>query len=134
MRGRQRCDCTVAIGGAPQRMQGRDAPPVRLLGQRSTTALQIGGERRERGRVLAPRGLHATKRDQAGTVEYLYQPADQTFAFMEVNTRLQVEHPVTEATTGLDLVKLQLLVALGEPLTGDAPVETGHAVEARLNA
>ena len=70
----------------------------------------------------------------AGTVEYLYQPQDQTFAFMEVNTRLQVEHPVTEATTGLDLVKLQLLVAVGEPLSGDAPVETGHAVEARLNA
>ncbi len=70
----------------------------------------------------------------AGTVEYLYQPEDQTFAFMEVNTRLQVEHPVTEATTGLDLVKLQLLVALGEPLTGEAPAETGHAVEARLNA
>ncbi len=70
----------------------------------------------------------------AGTVEYLYQPQDETFAFMEVNTRLQVEHPVTEATTGLDLVKLQLLVAAGEPLTGEAPTETGHAVEARLNA
>ena len=70
----------------------------------------------------------------AGTVEYLYQPQDKTFAFMEVNTRLQVEHPVTEATTGLDLVKLQLLVAMGEPLTGQPPRETGHAVEARLNA
>ena len=70
----------------------------------------------------------------AGTVEFLYQPQDKTFAFMEVNTRLQVEHPVTEATTGLDLVKLQILVAAGGKLTGEMPAETGHAIEARLNA
>lgn len=70
----------------------------------------------------------------AGTVEFLYQPSDQTFAFMEVNTRLQVEHPVTEATTGLDLVKLQLLVAAGKKLTGEMPAETGNAIEVRLTA
>ncbi|SDX32100.1 Acetyl/propionyl-CoA carboxylase, alpha subunit [Geodermatophilus africanus] len=70
----------------------------------------------------------------AGTVEFLYQPEEQLTTFLEVNTRLQVEHPVTEATTGLDLVKLQLHVAAGGRLEGDPPPATGHAVEARLTA
>jgi len=70
----------------------------------------------------------------AGTVEYLYQPDQKAFTFLEVNTRLQVEHPITEATTGLDLVKLQIFVAGGGALEGECPPEFGHAVEARLNA
>src|SRR4051794_25080490 len=70
----------------------------------------------------------------AGTVEFLYQPTEKLFTFLEVNTRLQVEHPVTEATTGLDIVKLQIHVAAGGRLEGEAPSEFGHAVEARLNA
>ncbi|MGO1974654.1 MAG: carboxyl transferase domain-containing protein [Propionibacteriaceae bacterium] len=70
----------------------------------------------------------------AGTVEFLFQPSDGTFAFLEVNTRLQVEHPITEATTDTDLVQLQLHVAAGGRLDGERPVERGHAVEARLNA
>ncbi len=70
----------------------------------------------------------------ACTVEFLYHPADRLFAFLEVNTRLQVEHPVTEATTGFDLVKAQLHVAAGGRLDGERPAERGHAVEARLNA
>ncbi|WP_028646763.1 carboxyl transferase domain-containing protein [Nocardiopsis sp. CNT312] len=70
----------------------------------------------------------------AATVEFLYHPGDGMFAFLEVNTRLQVEHPITESTTGFDLVKAQLHVASGGRLEGGAPAERGHAVEARLNA
>ncbi|MEV4151333.1 biotin carboxylase N-terminal domain-containing protein [Amycolatopsis sp. NPDC049691] len=70
----------------------------------------------------------------ACTVEFLYHPGEKLFAFLEVNTRLQVEHPITEITTGTDLVRLQLHVAGGGKLEGTQPAELGHAVEARLNA
>ncbi len=70
----------------------------------------------------------------AGTVEFLYHPGEKLFAFLEVNTRLQVEHPITEVTTEFDLVKAQLHVASGGRLEGPQPVEEGHAIEARLNA
>lgn len=70
----------------------------------------------------------------AGTVEFLYQPETGNLSFMEFNTRLQVEHPVTECTTGVDLVKLQIHVARGGRLMGDPPRTSGYAIEVRLNA
>ncbi len=70
----------------------------------------------------------------AGTVEFLYEPNAKRFSFMEVNARLQVEHPVTEMTTDLDLVKLQLHVARGGRLEGEPPPIWGCAIEVRLNA
>jgi propionyl-CoA carboxylase alpha chain len=68
----------------------------------------------------------------AGTVEFLLAPSGD-FYFIEVNTRIQVEHPVTEMVTGLDLIRLQIEIAQGGKLP-EAPQQTGHAIEARLYA
>ena len=85
-------------------------------------------------REAAVRLSQAAGYHNAGTVEFLYQPESHRFSFMEMNTRLQVEHPVTECTTGCDLVKLQIHVARGGRLEGEPPRTTGHAIEVRLNA
>jgi len=85
--------------------------------------------------ALGEAAVHAAKAVDyvgAGTVEFLYQ--DNDFFFLEMNTRLQVEHPVTEMVTGLDLVRLQIEVADGMEISGIMPAIGGHAIEARLYA
>ena len=104
----------------------------KLIEESASTALTPDQDRRLRAAAVALAELAGYR--NAGTVEFLYQPATETFAFLEVNARLQVEHPVTEMTTGLDLVKLQLHVAREGRLAGEPPAPRGHAIEARLNA
>jgi acetyl-CoA carboxylase biotin carboxylase subunit len=99
-----------------------------------TPSPALSPELREEMESAAERACRAVGYVNAGTFEFLLGP-DGTFSFIELNARLQVEHPVTELTTGIDLVRAQLQVAAGEPLelTGRAP-RRGHSIEIRLNA
>ena len=89
---------------------------------------------REEMEAAAERACRHIGYRNAGTFEFLVGP-DGSFSFIELNTRLQVEHPVTELVTQLDLVRMQVRIAAGEPLplTGRAP-RSGHAIEIRINA
>ena len=113
-------DCTI------QRRHQKvlEEAPSPVLSQEQDSALRDAAIR-----LSKVAGYH-----NAGTVEFLYDQQKQRFLFMEMNARLQVEHPVTECTTGLDLVKLQVLVARGGRLEGEPPRTSGHAIEVRLNA
>ena len=104
----------------------------KVIEESSSTALSPQQEQRLRDAAI--RLASAAGYRNAGTVEFLFEPADDLLAFLEVNTRLQVEHPVTEVTAGIDLVQLQLHVAMGGRLDGECPAARGHAFEARLNA
>jgi len=90
--------------------------------------------RREAMEAAAERASRTIGYENAGTFEFLVGP-DGSFSFIELNARLQVEHPVSELCTGVDLVRQQVLVAAGErlPITGRAP-RRGHAIEVRINA
>jgi acetyl-CoA carboxylase, biotin carboxylase subunit len=91
-------------------------------------------ELRARMGEAATRGAKAIGYYSAGTVEFLLDE-DGSFYFMEMNTRIQVEHPVTELVTGVDLVKEQIRVAAGEPLSFmETPQLRGHCIECRINA
>ncbi len=86
--------------------------------------------------AAAVRAAQAVGYYNAGTVEFIFNPADATFYFLEMNTRLQVEHPITELTTGLDLVRWQIRIAAGERFaySQEQLSQRGHAIECRIYA
>ncbi len=94
----------------------------------------LNAEARKKIGTTVAQAMQKIKYRGAGTVEFLYE--DGQFFFIEMNTRLQVEHPVTEMITGLDLVIEQIRIASGAPLTltQDEVVLSGHAIECRINA
>jgi acetyl-CoA carboxylase biotin carboxylase subunit len=101
-----------------------------------TPAHGLPGRVREELCAAAVALTAAVRYQGAGTVEFLYEQATGEFFFIEMNTRIQVEHPITEAVTGIDLVAEQLRVAAGEPLSfSQSDISSrGHAIEIRLNA
>ena len=91
---------------------------------------------RERLATASVALCQAVSYKNAGTIEFVFDNTSREFYFIEMNTRIQVEHPVTEMVTGIDLIKLQLQIASGLPLTltQDEVNITGHAIECRINA
>jgi acetyl/propionyl-CoA carboxylase alpha subunit/acetyl-CoA carboxylase carboxyltransferase component len=104
----------------------------KVIEESASTALDARGE--QRAKAAAVTLAEVSGYCGVASVEFLYQPGADLLVFLEVNTRLQVEHAVTELTTGVDLVKLQLDLAGGGTLAGQPPGSRGHAIEVRLNA
>jgi acetyl-CoA carboxylase biotin carboxylase subunit len=105
----------------------------KLLEESPSTALDSA--LREKMAAVALRAARAVNYVNAGTVEFLLDATGE-FYFIEMNTRIQVEHPVTEMVTGIDLIKEQIRIAAGEPIsfTQEEVVMAGHAIECRINA
>jgi len=125
-----RCGNVVHLGERDCSIQRRHQ---KVLEEAPSAA--ISDELREKMGGMAVRAAKAVGYENAGTIEFLLDK-DRNFYFMEMNTRIQVEHPVTEAVTGMDLVKEQIRIAAGEPLSvrqEDVKI-TGHAIECRINA
>ncbi|CRK84071.1 acetyl-CoA carboxylase biotin carboxylase subunit [Neobacillus massiliamazoniensis] len=101
-----------------------------------TPSPALDGEIREEMGNAAVKAAKAVAYSGAGTVEFIYDYRNRKFYFMEMNTRIQVEHPVTELVTGMDLIKEQIRVASGEKLTlkQQDVTFTGWAIECRINA
>lgn len=99
-------------------------------------SVAIGQTLREQMGDAAVRAAKAVGYENAGTIEFLYEESTGKFYFMEMNTRIQVEHPVTEFVTGIDLVKEQIKIATGLALHLEQKdiTFTGHAIECRINA
>jgi 3-methylcrotonyl-CoA carboxylase alpha subunit len=108
----------------------------KLVEESPSPLLEAHPELRSAMGQAAIAAAQAVSYQNAGTIEFIVEPSTLAFYFLEMNTRLQVEHPVTELVTGLDLVKLQLRLAAGEPLplTQGQVAGRGHALECRVYA
>ncbi|MGA9565607.1 MAG: carboxyl transferase domain-containing protein [Candidatus Korobacteraceae bacterium] len=113
-------DCTIQLGRQ------------NVIAEAPSPALSL--EQDQALREAAVRLSRAAGYHNAGTVQFLYEPDSQRFLFTGMNTRLDAEHSLTECTTGIDLVKLQIHVARGGRLEGEPPRTTGHAIEVQLTA
>ena len=121
----------VALGERDCSIQRRHQKVLEESPSPALGAWSLGGELRERMSDAAVAFARAIGYESAGTAEFVV--ADGAFFFLELNARIQVEHPVTELVTGVDLVAEQLRIANGAPVS-PSPHDGGHAVEVRLYA